>query len=153
MPPLDPILVVEDEPDAVTLLRHAFAKTGIGNPVQTIHSGDEAIAYLNGEGPYRDRLAYPLPRFVLLDLKLPRCSGHEVLEWIRARPGFRSLPVIVFTSSKERSDVSRAYSAGANSYLVKPSSLSGLIELAAAFRDYWLRHNEPAPIPLPAPQP
>ncbi len=149
MPPLDPILVVEDEPDAITLLRHAFAKSGILNPVQTVHSGDEAIAYLSSQGRYADRTAFPLPRFVLLDLKLPRCSGHEVLEWIRAQPHLRSLPVIVFTSSKERTDVARAYAAGANSYLVKPSSLGGLIELATAFRNYWLLHNEPAPIPLP----
>ena len=153
MQPLDPILVVEDEPDAITLLRHAFAKNDIANPMVTVHSGDEAIAYLAGHAPYQDRSICPLPRFVLLDLKLPRCSGHEVLEWIRAQPGLRSLPVIVFTSSKERSDVSRAYAAGANSYLVKPSSLGGLIELAAAFRNYWLLHNEPAPIPLPAPTP
>ena len=153
MQPHDSILVVEDEPDAITLLCHAFAKSGIVNPLQTVHSGDEAIAYLAGEGRYADRAAYPLPRLVLLDLKLPRCSGHEVLAWIRAQSTLRSLPVIVFTSSKERSDVGRAYAAGANSYIVKPSSLAGLIEVASAFRNYWLLHNEPAPIPLPAENP
>lgn len=149
----DPILLVEDEPDAFTLLQHAFAKCGILNPVHNVRDGDQAIAYLNGAGPYADRLAYPLPHFVLLDLKLPRCSGHEVLEWIRHQSSLRSLPVIVFTSSKERSDVRRAYAAGANSYLVKPSSLNRLIELVTAFRDYWLVHNEPAPVPLVAPTP
>jgi len=150
MQPHDPILVVEDEPDAITLLRHAFAKSGILNPLHTVHSGDEAIAYLAGEGRFADRQAFPFPRLVLLDLKLPRCSGHEVLAWVRGQASLRSLPVIVFTSSKERSDVSRAYAAGANSYVVKPSSLTGLIEVATAFRNYWLHHNESAPIPLPA---
>lgn len=143
----DPILVVEDEPDAIILLQHAFAKAGIRNPVHTAHDGDHAIAYLRGEGRYADRSANPLPHLVLLDLKLPRCSGLEVLEWIRAQPEFRGLPVVVLTSSKERSDVRRAYVGGANSYLVKPSSLAGLIELVTAFRDYWLVHNEPPPAP------
>jgi CheY-like chemotaxis protein len=141
----DPILVVEDEPDAFTLLEHAFEKAGIVTPLQTVQDGDQAIAYLKGEGPYVDRLAHPVPQLVLLDLKLPRCSGLEVLEWIRVQPALRGLPVIILTSSKERSDVRRAYAAGANSYLVKPSSLTRLIELAAAFREYWLEHNEPAP--------
>ncbi len=150
MPPHESILLVEDEPDAITLLRHAFAKSGIVNPLQTVHSGDEAIAYLSGDGRFADRTSFPIPRLVLLDLKLPRCSGHEVLAWIRAQPALRSLPVIVFTSSKERSDVGRAYAAGANSYVVKPSSLTGLIEVATALRNYWLRFNEFAPIPLPA---
>jgi CheY-like chemotaxis protein len=145
----DPILIVEDEPDAITLLQHAFARNKIPNPVQTVHDGDQAIAYLSGTDRYADRSAFPLPRLVLLDLKVPRCSGHEVLEWIRANSALRSLPVVIFTSSKERSDVRRAYAAGANSYLVKPSSLSGLIDLVAAFRNYWLIHNEPAPVPLP----
>lgn len=141
----EPILIVEDEPDAITLLQHAFERAGIRQPVQTVHDGDQAIAYLSGESRYADRAAYPLPQLVLLDLKLPRCSGLEVLEWIRAQPTFRGLPVVVLTSSKERSDVRRAYAAGANSYLVKPSSLARLIELVTAFRDYWLIHNEPAP--------
>jgi CheY-like chemotaxis protein len=141
----DTILVVEDEPDAITLLRHAFEKAGITHRIATAHDGDQAIAYLKGEGRYADRSVHPLPCLVLLDLKLPRCSGLEVLEWIRAQPGWRGLPVIVLTSSKERSDVRRAYAAGANSYLVKPSSLARLIELATAFRDYWLEHNEPPP--------
>src|SRR5690606_12053422 len=137
----------EDEPDAIILLQHAFAKAGIRNPLHTARDGDHAIAYLRGEGGYADRTAHPFPHLVLLDLKLPRCSGLEVLEWIRSQRQFRGLPVVVLTSSKERTDVRRAYAAGANSYLVKPSSLAGLIELVTAFRDYWLVHNEPPPLP------
>jgi CheY-like chemotaxis protein len=149
----EPILLVEDEPDAVTLLRHAFAKVGITNPVHTVHDGDHAIAYLKGDGRYADRAANPMPRLILLDLKLPRCSGLEVLEWIRSDQTWRGIPVVVMTSSKERTDVRRAYAAGANSYLVKPSSLNRLIELSAALRDYWLIHNEAAPIAAPASNP
>lgn len=141
----EPILLVEDEPDAITLLQHAFAKVGITNPVHTVHDGEHAIAYLKGEGRYADRSTHPVPRLILLDLKLPRCSGLEVLEWIRTEQAWRGVPVVVMTSSKERTDVRRAYAAGANSYLVKPSSLTRLIELAAAFRDYWLVHNEASP--------
>ncbi|ACB73330.1 response regulator [Opitutus terrae] len=145
MLPLDPILLVEDEPDAVTLLQHAFARAGISHPVHTVHDGDQAIAYLDGRSAFADRSAYPLPSVVLLDLKLPRCSGLEVLAWIRGDPRFATLPVVVLTSSKERSDLRRAYAAGANSYLVKPSSLTQLVELASAFRAFWLEHNEAPP--------
>jgi CheY-like chemotaxis protein len=141
----EPILLVEDEPDAVTLLRHAFAKVGIVNPLHNVRDGEHAITYLQGTGVYADRSVHPLPRIILLDLKLPRCSGLEVLAWIRAEQSLRGLPVVVFTSSRERSDVQRAYAAGANSYLVKPSSLSRLVELAGAFRHYWLEHNEMPP--------
>lgn len=146
MHPSDPILLVEDEPDAVMLLRHAFARAGIDHPLHVVHDGEQAIAYLRGDGDYANRSEYPLPRVVLLDLNLPRCSGIEVLHWIRGQAPLRSLPVVILTSSKERSDVRQAYAAGANSYLVKPSSLQRLIELATVFRDYWLTLNEPAPV-------
>lgn len=145
MRPLDPILLVEDEPDAVTLLQHAFIRAGIGHRLHAVPDGDEAIAYLRGDGAYADRSLHPLPQLVLLDLKLPRCSGLEVLTWIRQYPPAAALPVVVLTSSRERTDVHRAYDAGANSYLVKPSSLGGLIELARAFGGYWLQLNEPPP--------
>lgn len=142
---LETILVVEDEPDAVTLLEHAFTKAGITTPLRAVSDGDLALAYLQGAPPYADRRLYPRPQLVLLDLKLPRCSGLEVLARIRADPALAGLPVVILTSSRERSDVFRAYAAGANSYLVKPSSLGELITLAGVFRDYWLFHNELPP--------
>lgn len=148
MNPHDTILVVEDEPDAVMLLQHAFAKAGIVNPLRAVHDGENAMAYLRGEGAYSDRAAHPLPRLVLLDLKIPRTSGIEVLQWIRREPPLEGLPVVILTSSRERTDVHRAYVAGANSYLVKPSSLNALVELALAFRDYWLVHNESPAVTL-----
>ncbi len=151
MPLHDAILLVEDEPDAVTLLEFAFARVGIANPVRTVHDGEQAIAYFRGEGAYSDRAVHPFPQLVLLDLKLPRCPGLEVLAWIRRQPSLRLVPVVVMTSSRERADLERAYAAGANSYLVKPSSLAGLIDLARALREYWLVHNEPPPRPAAGP--
>lgn len=145
MQPHDAILVVEDEPDAITLLRHAFTQAGITQPIQTVPDGEQAMAYLDGVGRYADRATYPLPALILLDLKIPRRPGLEVLAWIRAHPSVRLIPVIVLTSSKESSDLRRAYAAGANAFLVKPSSLTRLVELAGAVRDFWIVHNEIAP--------
>ncbi|HWA87639.1 MAG TPA: response regulator [Opitutus sp.] len=142
----DAILVVEDEPDALTLLQHAFAAAGITHPLHAVHDGENALAYLRGEGVYADRAVYPSPSLLLLDLKIPGSSGFEVLESIRREPSFAALPVVILTSSRERRDVQRAYAAGANSYLVKPSSLKRLTEMARAFRDYWLVHNEGPPM-------
>ena len=141
------ILVVEDEPDAVLLLKRAFQKAGVVNPIQTVDNGERAIAYLQGDAEFQDRTTFPLPLVVLLDWKLPRRSGLEVLQWVRAHPLLRSLPVVVLSSSRERADVSRAYAHGANAYLVKPTSQSSLVQLAEAFRDYWVLHNEPPLLP------
>lgn len=101
--------------------------------------GEAAIAYLSGATPYENR---PIPEVVLLDLKLPRKSGHEVLQWIRQQARFRFLPVVVLSSSRERTDVERAYALGANSYLVKSPSFEALIEMVQTLDVYWLLLNE-----------
>ncbi len=142
MRPYDPILLVEDEPDAVTLLRHVFARVGILNPLHSVNDGEQATAYLGGEGAFADRATHPLPSLILLDLKIPRRSGLEVLQWIRTESHVRLVPVIMMTSSRERSDLRRAYAAGANAYIVKPSSLDQLTQLVIALRDFWLAYNE-----------
>lgn len=136
------ILVVEDDPNDVLLIQRAFAKARILNPVRTVSNGDEAVAYVSGEGQYADREAYPLPVLVLLDLKLPRRSGLEVLGWIRSQPGLKRLPVVVLTSSKESSDINRAYDLGANSYLVKPIGFDSLLELVQSLEVYWMMLNQ-----------
>ena len=100
------------------------------------------MAYLAGEGPFADRQRHPFPVLVLLDLKLPRRSGLEVLEWIRAQTGLKRLPVVVLTSSKEATDVNRAYDLGANSYLVKPVGFDSLLELVKSLEVYWLILNQ-----------
>jgi two-component system, response regulator len=135
------ILVVEDEEDAVLLLESAFRKAHFVNPVHRVSHGALAIEYLSN-AVAKERTV-PLPALVLLDLKLPLVSGVEVLKWIRAHPLLHSLIVIVFSSSTEPKDIAAAYRAGANSFLVKPSNLSTLTELAVGLRSYWMRLNVP----------
>src|SRR5579859_3147829 len=114
------ILVVEDVENDIVLVRRTLAKAGLPNPRYFVKSGEQAISYLVGTGPYSDRKKHPLPELVLLDLKLPGMDGFEVLRWIRAHPDFGDLRVVVLTTSQRMRDVSRAYQLGANSFLVKP---------------------------------
>ncbi len=138
------ILLVEDNPDDVALFKRALHKAALYYTLNVVGDGEAAIAYLSGEGAYADRSNHPLPRLVLLDLKLPRKSGHEVLEWMRAQPELRCLPVVVLTTSREISDINRAYDYCANSYLVKPFSFDGLIDMVRTLDSYWLKLNETA---------
>ncbi len=137
------ILLVEDDANDVLLICHAFRKAEVVVTVQIASDGDQAVAYLSGEGEYADRSRYPLPGLVLLDVKLPRRSGHEVLEWIRAKPVLRRIPVVVLTSSDVPDDRNRAYDLGASSYLVKPSGTSDRNEMVRLMGLYWLRLNRP----------
>jgi CheY-like chemotaxis protein len=148
-PFLELILLVEDNPADAWLFERGLKKAGVSTRVERLSSGDDAVAYLEGRAPYENRAAYPLPGIVVLDLKLPRRSGFEVLEWVRALPGaLRLLPVVVMSSSSMPSDINRAYSLGANSYLTKPYGATEFTKLASAFRDYWLGVNEdPAILP------
>jgi CheY-like chemotaxis protein len=139
--PASTLLVIEDEPDDRFLIERALAKARIANPVQMVVDGDEAVAYLSGEGRFADRTANPLPILVLLDLKLPRRSGLEVLEWIRSTPHVRRIPVVVLTSSADSADVQRAYDRGANSYLVKPVEFEALHQMIETLGLYWLVLN------------
>jgi CheY-like chemotaxis protein len=138
-----PILLVEDNVDEQMLIRRAFAKARLSNPLHVVGDGDAAVAYLSGEGAYADRARHPLPCVVLLDLKLPRRSGHEVLEWRRNQAGVVArIPVVVLTSSRESADVNRAYDLGANSYLTKPVAFEGLLEMVKGLGLYWVVLNE-----------
>ena len=136
------ILLVEDEADDAQLLIRAFRKAGIGNPIRHVEDGEMAIAYLAGQEPFADRDQSPYPTVILLDLKLPRRSGFEVLEWLRAQPGLRRLPVVVLTSSGQTEDVNRAYDLGANSYLVKPATAAALQEMVRSLNAYWMTINQ-----------
>src|SRR5581483_2802195 len=125
----------------VLLLESAFRKAHFSNPVHRVSHGALAMEYLSNA--IAKNRTVPLPALVLLDLKLPLVSGVELIKWIRAHPVLHSLIVIVFTSSTEPNDIAAAYRAGANSYLVKPTSLSTLTEVASGLRGYWLRLNVP----------
>jgi len=136
------LLLVEDDPNDIVLIQRTFAKASLVNPLRIVRDGEEAIHYLGGTQDYSDRTKYPLPSLVLLDLKLPRKSGLEVLDWIRQQPPLKNLPVIVLTSSKESRDINRAYELGANSYLVKPVGFEGLLEMVKAIGMYWVILNK-----------
>lgn len=142
------ILLVEDDPNEIFLAQRAFNKANIDVSLQVISDGDSAIAYLDGTGEYADRELYPLPKLILLDLKLPCRSGHEILAWVRQNPRLKLLPVVIFTSSRESADVNLAYELGANSYLVKPHGLKALTKMVETLSLYWLVDNEPPEVIL-----
>jgi CheY-like chemotaxis protein len=135
------ILLVEDNPTDVMLIRRAVAKANIGNPLHIVGDGDLAVDYLSGHGEYADRTQFPLPGVVLLDLKLPRRSGLEVLQWRREQDALRRIPVVVLTSSNQSQDVNRAYDLGVNSYLVKPVEFEELREMLGQVNVYWIDLN------------
>ena len=137
-----PILLVEDDENDVMLLQRAFRRAAIVNPLQVVRHGDDAVAYLEGTGEFANRQLHPLPVLMLLDLKLPRRTGLEVLQWVKERAGVKKIPIIVLTSSKNDDDVNRAYELGANSYVVKPVSFETLLELVKSLELYWLVRNE-----------
>ncbi len=136
------ILLVEDDLNDVMLIKRAFGKSRIVNPIACVENGEDAVAYLRGDGKYADRRQHPLPFMLLLDLKLPRLSGHEVLQWLRGQPLLKRLPVVVLTSSREPVDINRAYELGANSYLVKPVVFEEFAALMRQLQVYWLMLSE-----------
>lgn len=136
--PPHPILLVEDTRDDVLLIQRAFRKADLNVRMHVVNDGEAAIDYLAGNGAYADREQTPLPVLVLLDLKLPRRSGFEVLTWIREQPLLKRLPVVILTSSDQMQDVNRAYDLGANSYLVKPVEFNALMEMVKTLDLYWL---------------
>src|SRR6266542_6680804 len=136
------ILLAEDDPNDVLLIQRAFQWTNVASPLQVVRDGEAAVAYLSGQRPYADRGRHPLPTLLLMDLKMPRKSGLEVLEWLRQQPGLKRLPVVVLTSSNQSPDINRAYDLGANSYLVKPAGFDSLVELVNNLDMYWLILNE-----------
>ena len=135
------VLLIEDNPDDAALIQHAFRKAGIENPVFVVDDGDKAINYLLGQGEYADRRQFPLPRLILLDLKLPRRSGTEVLSSIRTMAAVAHTPVIVLTSSNREDDIRKAYEAGANAYLVKPIGGDALVTMICSINDFWINQN------------
>lgn len=137
----DVVLIIEDNPDDVRLLTRAFGKVRTDVPLRFAEDGEKAISYLCDQPQFRGENVFPV--LILLDLKLPRRSGFEVLARIKPDPVLRRVPVVILTSSEDRTDVARAYDLGANSYLVKPVKPDALRHLVAQINDYWLGLNEP----------
>jgi len=143
MPETQLILLAEDLQDDIDIIVRAFQRAGVSTPIHVVRDGEEAIQYLKGEGAYSNRAEYPLPALFLLDLKMPRVDGFEVLKWVRAQPGLRTLPVVVLTSSEHIRDVNRAYELGANSFLVKRMEFDAAGALSRMINDYWLKTSSP----------
>jgi len=138
---LSSILLVEDNPDDAELVRYAFEKAGIQNPLSIVTDGDAAVEYIGRTGAHAHRIGNALPELILLDLKIPRRSGFEVLSFIREHNPTKHTPVVVLTSSDQDDDVRRSYELGANSFLVKPIGRDALIEMARTLKAYWIKLN------------
>lgn len=136
------ILLVEDNPDDEALTIRALKKNNIGNRLVVVRDGVEAIDFLFGSGPYKDRDLKETPQVVLLDLKLPKMDGLEVLRRIRENESTRLLPVVILTSSKEEQDILKGYKLGANSYVRKPVDFDQFVEAVRQLGLYWLVLNE-----------
>ena len=132
------ILLVDDSENDLFLMRRAFKKAEFNSPLQEVHNGEEAIAYLKGDDPYSDRNKFPLPAVMLLDLNMPMKNGFDVLTWVRAQTGLKRLSIIVLSASVRAEDLERAFDLGANSFLVKPSTLEALAAMIRCLRD-WIQ--------------
>ena len=139
------ILLVEDEPNDAFFFEYSLREAGIVNRLRVIRDGFEAIDYLKGVGKFADRETHPLPCLVVLDLKLPRATGFEVLEQMRLEPGLRRMIVIVLTSSSSDRDIVKSYDLGANAFIVKPSDSQQLASMVKTLKDFWLTHNHSPP--------
>ena len=135
------ILLAKDNEDYALLFRRALQAARIDASLNVVHDGREAVDYLAGAAHYADRTKHPFPKLMLLDLRMPRMDGFEVLSAVRQRLGFTQLPVIVLTHSDNPADVKRAYELGATSYFRKPDSLEGLDEMIHVLHAYWLKFN------------
>jgi len=137
------ILFVDDSEEDHDLMRYAFNKAQVPNPVLELQSGEEAIRYLSGEGEFANRERYPLPCLIITDLKMPRVDGFELLERLRVRPEFTRVPKIVLSASAHDGDRMRARELGACAYFVKPAQLNELVEVVRQMDDEWISENCP----------
>ena len=137
------VLLVENNQDDILLTQRAFQKAKFTAELAVVEDGDLAIHYLNGYGQYSDRARYPLPTLLLLDLKLPRRSGFEVIEWIRADTRMQRLPVVILSSSNQKRDINLAYKLGGNSYIVKPFGDHAFQDMINKLGQYWFGINWP----------
>ncbi len=137
------ILVVEDDPNDQFLLRRAFKKIGVTSPIHLVNNGLEAIAYMMGEGGYRDRAQFAYPTFIMTDLKMPEADGFAVLEFLKGNPEWAVIPTIVFSASSDLDDIKKAYMLGASSYHIKPESPDALARQLQVLHAYWVTCEVP----------
>jgi CheY-like chemotaxis protein len=137
------ILIAEDDANDVLILKKALERADIKYPIYVVPDGQEAIDYLRGEGQYSDRTKFPFPNVVFMDLKMPRMSGFDVLEWSKNNPECAVIPVIILSASKQDEDIKKAYQMGANAYLVKPSQIGDLQEMVKTSFSFWAWCEKP----------
>ncbi len=131
------VLLVEDDLNDIFLVKRAFKMARLPDLLQVTTDGQEAILYLRGEGKYADRQAHPLPKLIVMDIKMPRKSGFEVLEWIKQNGPLRRIPVVIVSASNNPADINRAYELGANAYMVKPMDYRAVAHLFESITHYW----------------
>jgi two-component system response regulator len=136
------ILLVEDNPNDIELTMHAFRKNKLGNRIQVVRDGAEALDFIFCTGPYSTRRIEDRPKVILLDLKLPKVDGIEVLRKIKTDPLTKNVPVVVLTSSREDQDIRECYDLGVNSYIVKPVDFEKFVEAVSTLGMYWLLFNQ-----------
>lgn len=141
------ILLVEDSEEDFLTTKRAFKKAGVANPMDRVKTGDEALDYIRHNGPYRELAGADHPGLILLDLNLPGTDGRAVLRDLKADPLFKSIPIIVFTTSNDQRDIEACYRDGANSYIQKPLDFRGFVTALGRLQDYWF---EIAILPRPA---
>jgi CheY-like chemotaxis protein len=132
------VLHIDDDPNDTELLRAAAKRAEAPFVLRNVEDGDRAVAYLSGLGIYADREHYQQPSLILLDLKMPRATGLEILKWIRANSQWNKIPVLVLSGSELKDDITQAYAMGANSYLVKPLGFEALVSLVKSINTVWL---------------
>ena len=137
------VLIAEDNPDEATLIRRAIGKAGIKAPIRILTDGEQLLLYLEGRGAYADREANPRPTLIILDLKMPRKSGFEVLEWLQAHREYSVVPTVVMSSSNMDKDVQKAYQLGANTYFIKPTTFDELVGTMKSLSEYWTKARRP----------
>ena len=137
------ILVAEDNPDDRQFIELGFRKIGVKGPIHLVGSGDEAIAYMKGEGRYSDRNQFAYPSFVITDLKMPQGDGFAVLAFLKRNPAWAIIPTVVLSASADPDDIKKSYMLGASSFHCKPHALDGLVNLLSMVHDYWMTCEVP----------
>jgi CheY-like chemotaxis protein len=138
------VLLAEDDDNDALLMKRAFQRANNSGVLRIVRDGEEVIDYLQGKGQFSDRSKFPLPSVLIVDLKMPKKNGFEVLQWIKEHREFRRIPAVVLSSSKQERDIVKAYELHANSYLVKPSAFNELQQVADTIQAYWIQLNRVA---------
>ena len=137
------ILIVDDDENDQMFILRAFRKIGVTDPIHAVNGGDEAIAYMKGEGKYADRVKFAYPTFIITDLKMPKGDGFAVLYFLKSNPDWAVIPTVVFSASADLDDIKKSYLLGASSYHIKPQSPDRMVQQMAVLQAYWLTCEVP----------